>query len=235
MTRSGPCCSDSGCGLEYLGDVTVAPITSTIRDIPSGGPAIKEDGMLHDRAINCDHIQTVSGVGFRIGDNLVRCQDARCRRACCVRAEDEAAMAQVLEINQIDQLDQTRQEGDLLRQTPGASPSSRSIGWKSLAAPAKCRNPRAGRAGRRPPTGILPWWSAEATRPAACVLTLPLHDQLGSTACWSRSRTDACGRAKHIRQHAATDAANCAGRGPWHRPNAGPTRHATRAFRRIQP
>lgn len=46
--------------LEYLGEVTVAPITSTIRDIPSEVPLDKEDGMDQDCAINCDHIQTVS-------------------------------------------------------------------------------------------------------------------------------------------------------------------------------
>lgn len=45
--------------LEYLGDVTVAPITGTIRDIPSEVPLDKEDGMLQDCAVNCDHIQTV--------------------------------------------------------------------------------------------------------------------------------------------------------------------------------
>ncbi len=46
--------------LEYLGDVTVAPVTSTIRDIPSEVQLFKEDGMPQDCAINCDHIQTVS-------------------------------------------------------------------------------------------------------------------------------------------------------------------------------
>jgi mRNA interferase MazF len=46
--------------LEYLGDVTVAPVTSTIRDIPSEVRLYKEDGMIQDCAINCDHIQTVS-------------------------------------------------------------------------------------------------------------------------------------------------------------------------------
>jgi len=46
--------------LEYLGDVTVAPVTSTIRDIPSEVRLYKEDGMLQDCAINCDHLQTVS-------------------------------------------------------------------------------------------------------------------------------------------------------------------------------
>ena len=44
----------------YLGEVTIAPITSTIRDIPSEVLLSKEDGMKHDCAINLDHIQTVS-------------------------------------------------------------------------------------------------------------------------------------------------------------------------------
>ena len=46
--------------LEYLGDVTVAPITSTIRDIPSEVLLSNDDGMKNDCVINCDHIQTVS-------------------------------------------------------------------------------------------------------------------------------------------------------------------------------
>jgi len=54
--------------LEYLGEVTVAPITSTIRDIPSEVFLSKEEGMPKDCAINCDHIQTVSKekIGSRI-------------------------------------------------------------------------------------------------------------------------------------------------------------------------
>jgi len=46
--------------LEYLGEVTVAPITSTVRDIPSELLLTKQDGMTKDCAINFDHIQTVS-------------------------------------------------------------------------------------------------------------------------------------------------------------------------------
>ncbi len=46
--------------LEYLGEVTIAPITSTIRDIPSEVFLAKTDGMPTDCAINFDHIQTVS-------------------------------------------------------------------------------------------------------------------------------------------------------------------------------
>lgn len=46
--------------LEYLSEVTIAPITSTIRDIPSEVFLSLQDGMHNDCAINCDHIQTVS-------------------------------------------------------------------------------------------------------------------------------------------------------------------------------
>jgi len=45
--------------LEYLGEVTIAPVTSTIRDIPSEVFLSKTDGMRKDCAINCDHLQTV--------------------------------------------------------------------------------------------------------------------------------------------------------------------------------
>lgn len=45
--------------LRYLGEATVAPITSTIRDIPSEVFLSKDDGMLRDCAVNCDHLQTV--------------------------------------------------------------------------------------------------------------------------------------------------------------------------------
>ena len=46
--------------LEYLGEVTVAPITSKLRDIPSEIFLSKHDGMIKDCAANFDHIQTVS-------------------------------------------------------------------------------------------------------------------------------------------------------------------------------
>jgi len=54
--------------LEYLGEVTIAPVTSTIRDIPSEVLLSRLDGMHNDCAINCDHIQTVakSNVGSMI-------------------------------------------------------------------------------------------------------------------------------------------------------------------------
>lgn len=46
--------------LDFLGEVTVAPITSIIRDIPTEVLLTQEDGMPRDCAVNLDHIQTVS-------------------------------------------------------------------------------------------------------------------------------------------------------------------------------
>lgn len=46
--------------LEYLGEVTVAPITNTVRNIPSEVFLSKAEGMPRDCAVNCDHLQTVS-------------------------------------------------------------------------------------------------------------------------------------------------------------------------------
>lgn len=46
--------------LEYLGEVTVAPITTTVRNIPSEVFLSKADGMPRDCAVNCDHLQTVA-------------------------------------------------------------------------------------------------------------------------------------------------------------------------------
>ena len=46
--------------LGYLGRVTVAPITSTIREIPSEVRLTQADGMPRDCAVNLDHVQTVT-------------------------------------------------------------------------------------------------------------------------------------------------------------------------------
>lgn len=45
--------------LEYLGEVTIAPITTMVRNIPSEVFLSKSDGMPQDCAVNCDHLQTV--------------------------------------------------------------------------------------------------------------------------------------------------------------------------------
>jgi mRNA interferase MazF len=46
--------------LEYLREVTVAPITTTVRNIPSEVFLTKADGLPQDCAVNSDHLQTVS-------------------------------------------------------------------------------------------------------------------------------------------------------------------------------
>ena len=46
--------------LDYLGEVTIAPVTTTVRDIPSEVFLSTVDGMPKDCAVNCDHLQTVS-------------------------------------------------------------------------------------------------------------------------------------------------------------------------------
>jgi len=47
--------------LEYLGEVTIAPITTTVRDIPTEVfLSSMADGVPHDCAVNFDHLQTVS-------------------------------------------------------------------------------------------------------------------------------------------------------------------------------
>lgn len=45
--------------IPHLSEVTIAPITSAIRDIPSEVPLTRADGMSQDCAVNLDHIQTV--------------------------------------------------------------------------------------------------------------------------------------------------------------------------------
>lgn len=46
--------------IKFLGEVTIAPITSTIRDIPTEVFLDQKDGMKTPCVINLDHIQTVS-------------------------------------------------------------------------------------------------------------------------------------------------------------------------------
>ena len=45
--------------IEVLHTVMVAPITSTIRGIPSEVPVGPREGLEHDSAVNLDHVQTV--------------------------------------------------------------------------------------------------------------------------------------------------------------------------------
>ena len=57
---------DSAIG--FLSEVTIAPITSTVRDIPSEVVLTSADGVPHDCAANLDHLQTVPKT--RIGAHI---------------------------------------------------------------------------------------------------------------------------------------------------------------------
>lgn len=46
--------------LEYLDETTVAPVTRTVRGIPSEVPLGPEDGLPEACAVNLDHVQTVA-------------------------------------------------------------------------------------------------------------------------------------------------------------------------------
>ncbi|MBT3785467.1 type II toxin-antitoxin system PemK/MazF family toxin [bacterium] len=52
--------------IQYMNEVTVAPLTTTIRAIPSEVIVGVQEGLKKKCAINCDHLQTVSKV--QIGD-----------------------------------------------------------------------------------------------------------------------------------------------------------------------
>jgi mRNA interferase MazF len=46
--------------IDHLDEVTIAPVTSVVRDIPSEVPLGQEDGLPRECAVNCDHLQTVA-------------------------------------------------------------------------------------------------------------------------------------------------------------------------------
>jgi mRNA interferase MazF len=45
--------------IDILTSVTVAPVTSTIRDVPSHVPLSIEDGLFGDCVVNCDSLLTI--------------------------------------------------------------------------------------------------------------------------------------------------------------------------------
>jgi len=61
--------------LAFLGEVTVAPLTSTVRDIPSEVALTGADGLPRACAINLDHVQTVSRA--RIGSVIATLPSSR--------------------------------------------------------------------------------------------------------------------------------------------------------------
>lgn len=69
---------DSATG--YLSTVTVAPITSTIRGVPSEVPLGEEDGMKAPCAVNLHHAVTVSQ--RHLGKRLAQLNSARMREIC---------------------------------------------------------------------------------------------------------------------------------------------------------
>ena len=85
--------------VEYLGEVTVAPVTSTVRDIPSEVFLSKNDGMPGDCAINCDHIQTVSK--GKVGGFVVALSSSKLEEVC-------RAICFALDLQAWDQGDQGR-------------------------------------------------------------------------------------------------------------------------------
>jgi len=61
--------------LEFLNEVTIAPVTSTIRDIPSEVVLTSADGVPRACAVNLDHIQTVPRA--RVGGLMATLSDSR--------------------------------------------------------------------------------------------------------------------------------------------------------------
>lgn len=64
--------------ISYLGVLTIAPITTTIRDIPSEVLVTRADGLTRDSAVNLDHLQTVSK--GRIGSMIARLAPGKMRK-----------------------------------------------------------------------------------------------------------------------------------------------------------
>ena len=66
--------------IAYLASVTVAPITSTIREVPSEVALNNEDGMKAPCAVNLHHAVTVRK--DRLGRRVAQLPSARMREIC---------------------------------------------------------------------------------------------------------------------------------------------------------
>ena len=64
--------------IEFLGEITIAPITTRIREIASEIVIDERDGMKNSCAINLDHIQTVAK--SKIGAYITRLSDEKMDR-----------------------------------------------------------------------------------------------------------------------------------------------------------
>jgi len=69
-----------GVAIHYLSSVTVAPITSTIRGVPSEVVLTEEDGMKHPCAVNLHHLLTVSKLD--LGRRLAMLNSERLAEIC---------------------------------------------------------------------------------------------------------------------------------------------------------
>ncbi|MGH9343799.1 MAG: type II toxin-antitoxin system PemK/MazF family toxin [Terriglobia bacterium] len=66
--------------ISYLSSTTVAPITSTIRDVPSEVRLSEEDGMKGPCAVNLHNVVTVSKA--HLGRRVAALSDERMREVC---------------------------------------------------------------------------------------------------------------------------------------------------------
>ena len=74
LTRSGPSLVlTRGSAISYLSTVTVAPITSTIRGVPSEVVLNDEDGMKAPCAVNLHNAVTISQGAIGSAGRSVRC------------------------------------------------------------------------------------------------------------------------------------------------------------------
>ena len=69
-----------GSAIGYLSSVTVAPVTSTIRDVPSEVVIGPEDGVKHASAVNLHNIVTVQK--SVIGRRVAQLREGRMRDVC---------------------------------------------------------------------------------------------------------------------------------------------------------
>ncbi len=69
-----------GSAIRYLANVTVAPITSTIRGVPSEVVLDTDDGMKGPCAVNLHNLVTVSKSGF--GRHVATLREDRLRAVC---------------------------------------------------------------------------------------------------------------------------------------------------------
>ena len=66
--------------LRHLHSVIVAPVTSTVRDIPSEVPLAKDEGLLHESVANFDNLQLV--LRSRLVRRIGALSDAKLADAC---------------------------------------------------------------------------------------------------------------------------------------------------------